>query len=90
MITGPPDPSVLRSIRQSSALETRFQDLSGPLGLHLNTPQPFNALIIPGHGCLDCLRLGPRRHAEQQDFSQAPDLLGASRRPRRAWLPHLG
>jgi hypothetical protein len=54
--------------------------------LSRSTPQPSLGAVA-----LDRLRLGPRRHANHQHFSQAPDMISESRRHRwRARPPPLG
>ncbi len=64
---------------------------SSPVGLLLDTHWTLNAKALNSRRFLDRLRLEPRRHAEHQDFSQAPDMITESCHHRRcAWSPYLG
>jgi hypothetical protein len=71
--------------------EQVFKTSSSPVGLYLDTPWTLNATMLNSRRFLDRLRLGPRRHSEQQHFFQRPDVIGqASRHRWRTRPPHLG
>jgi hypothetical protein len=73
-----------------SARATCFQPLVQASALHLKTLQLRNLTILNWPRVSDRLRLGPRWHPIHQHLSQAPHVIGPSRRHCRcAWPPPL-